>query len=127
LRAGQPHLVVFFATWVSQVSDLQARLAALNSYARAARRQRLPRLTAVDEAVTEPAPDAARGYLARLGRPLAYPVGLDTTGRLADGYRVQDQPWYALTSPAGKIVWHHDGWLTPAALEHAARRALHRR
>jgi len=32
---------------------------------------------------------------------------------------VQDQPWFVLTSAAGKIVWSHDGWLSPAALEAA--------
>ncbi len=64
-----------------------------------------------------------RTFLARLGRPLGYPVALDTTGRLADGYGVQDQPWFVLTSSSGKIVWKHDGWLPVAALEAAARRA----
>jgi thioredoxin-related protein len=48
---------------------------------------------------------------------------MDTTGRLADGYGVQDQPWFVLTSPSGKIIWSHDGWLPPAALQSAVRRA----
>ena len=54
---------------------------------------------------------AEAAYLKQRGRPLGYPVALDTGGRLADGYRVQDQPWYVLTSASGKIVWQHDGWL----------------
>jgi cytochrome oxidase Cu insertion factor (SCO1/SenC/PrrC family) len=115
------YLVVFFATWLTQTSDLKAELTGLNAYARAAGRDHLPPLTAVDGAVTEPAPDAARGYLKRLGTPLAYPVGVDVTGRIADGCGVQDQPWYALTSAAGKITWSHDGWLSPAALQQAFR------
>ena len=45
--------------------------------------------------------------------PLDYPVALDNTGRVADGYGVQDQPWLVLVSAAGKIVWSHDGWLSP--------------
>ncbi len=69
LTPGQPHLVVFFATWLTETSDLKAELTGLNTYARAARRDHLPPLTAVDEAVTEPAPDAVRGYLQRLGTP----------------------------------------------------------
>ena len=77
---------------------------------------------AVDEAATEPSPATVAGYVKGLGRPLAYPVALDTTGRLADGYGVQDQPWFALVSAAGAIVWKHDGWLPAAALEAAARR-----
>jgi len=123
LGPGRPRLLVFFATWLTETSDLRARLTALSRYARAARRGRLPRLVAVDEAATEPSPGAARAYLKQLGRPLGYPVALDTAGRLADGYGVQDQPWYVLTAASGKIVWKHDGWLSVAALEAAARRA----
>jgi cytochrome oxidase Cu insertion factor (SCO1/SenC/PrrC family) len=123
LGPGRRRLLVFFATWLTETSDLRARLTALRQYARAARRGRLPRLVAVDEAATEPSPDAARAYLRQLGRPLGYPVALDTAGRLADGYGVQDQPWYVLTSASGKIVWKHDGWLPVRAVEAAARRA----
>ena len=53
----------------------------------------------------------------------AYPVAADTTGRLADGFGVQDQPWFALVSASGAIVWKHDGWLPVAALKAAAHRA----
>ncbi|HYZ53170.1 MAG TPA: SCO family protein [Streptosporangiaceae bacterium] len=123
LGPGQPHLLVFFATWLSEVSDLRSHLTGLNSYVQAAQKDHLPQLTAVDEAVTEPAPDAARTFIKGLGQPLTYPVGLDTTGRIADGYGVQDQPWFVLTSASGKIVWSHDGWLSPSALEAAARHA----
>jgi cytochrome oxidase Cu insertion factor (SCO1/SenC/PrrC family) len=122
LGPGKPRLVVFFATWLTQTSDLRARLLALNSYALAARRGGLPALTAVDETVIEPGTAAVRRYLAGLGEPLRYPVGLDLTGRVADGYGVQDQPWLVLVSASGKIVWKHDGWLPLPALEAAARR-----
>jgi hypothetical protein len=42
---GQPHLVVFFATWLPEPSYLAAQLAGLDSYApmRAARHGHLPR------------------------------------------------------------------------------------
>ena len=66
---------------------------------------------------------AAAGYLKGLGTPLRYPVVADPTGRVADGYGVQDQPWFALTSAAGKVIWKHDGWLSVRALEAAAHRA----
>jgi cytochrome oxidase Cu insertion factor (SCO1/SenC/PrrC family) len=122
LGPRQPHLVMFFATWLAETSDLRAQLLALNGYARAARHGRLPELIAVDEAATEPSVTAVAGYLKGLGAPLAYPVGLDTTGRLADGFGVQDQPWFALVSGKGAIVWKHDGWLPVAALTAAARR-----
>jgi cytochrome oxidase Cu insertion factor (SCO1/SenC/PrrC family) len=123
LGPGRARLVVFFATWLTETSDLRAQLLALNEYARAAGPGRLPGLTAVDETAIEPSVAAVRGYLADLGQPLRYPVALDRTGRLADGYGVQDQPWLVLVSAAGKIVWSHDGWLPLAALEAAARKA----
>jgi cytochrome oxidase Cu insertion factor (SCO1/SenC/PrrC family) len=123
LGPGRAHLVVFFATWLAGTSDLRSHLLALNRYARAARSARLPGLVAVDETATEPSAATAAGYLKGLGGPLAYPVAADTTGRLADGYGVQDQPWFALVSASGRIVWRHDGWLPVAALEAAARRA----
>ena len=121
LGPGRPHLLLFFATWLTETSGLRAQLTGLNRYVRAARRGRLPQLVAVDEADTEPSPSSAGAYLQHLGQPLSYPIALDTTGRLADGYGVQDQPWFVLTSASGKIVWSHDGWLTVAAIEAAAR------
>lgn len=123
LGPGHAHLVMFFATWLTETSDLRSHLLALNAYARAARDGRLPGLVAVDEASTEPSPAAVAGYLKSLGRPLAYPVAADATGRLADGFGVQDQPWFALVSASGAIVWKHDGWLPVAALKAAAHRA----
>jgi cytochrome oxidase Cu insertion factor (SCO1/SenC/PrrC family) len=123
LGPGQPRLVVFFATWLTETTDLRAELLALNSYVQDARSRGLPALTAVDETVIEPGVATVRSYLAGLGQPLQYPVALDETGRLADGYGVQDQPWLVLVSSSGKIVWSHDGWLTLPALEAAASRA----
>jgi cytochrome oxidase Cu insertion factor (SCO1/SenC/PrrC family) len=129
LGPGQPRLVMFFATWVAETSDLRAHLLALNSYARAAGEggrgggRGLPGLVAVDEQTTEPSPGAAAAYLKGLGTPLRYPVAADATGRIADGYGVADQPWFVLTSASGKILWKHDGWLSLRALEAAARKA----
>ena len=119
LGPGRSRLVMFFATWVTQTSGLRAHLLALNRYVSDARHGRLPPLTAVDEGATEPSPDAAAAYLKGLGAPLRYPVGEDITGKVADGYRVQDQPWFVLVSASGKIVWKHDGWLGVHALEAA--------
>jgi cytochrome oxidase Cu insertion factor (SCO1/SenC/PrrC family) len=123
LGPGKAHLVMFFATWLNQTSDLQARLLGLREYSRAAAMAGLPGLVAVDEEATEPSLAAVRGYLASIGRPLGYPVALDPTGRLADGYGVQDQPWFVLTSAAGKILWKHDGWLPVSQLTADVRAA----
>ena len=124
LGPGQPHLVMFFATWLSEVSDLKSELVNGNAYVAAARRDGLPPLVAVDETVVESSAQTVRSYLKNLGTTLNYPVALDTTGRVADGYQVQDQPWFVLVSASGKIVWSHDGWLSPSALESAAKRAV---
>jgi hypothetical protein len=121
LGPGQPRLVMFFATWLSEVANLKSELTGMNAYVAAARRAGLPPLTAVDETVVEPSTQAVRSYLASLGTKLNFPVALDTTGRVADGYQVQDQPWFALVSASGKIVWSHDGWLPLPALESAVK------
>ena len=115
LGPGKAHLVVFFASWLSETSDLKAQLAALNGYAKQAG---LPSLVAVDEAVTEPSPDSVKPYLSGLN----YPVGLDTTGRVADGYGVQDEAWLTIVNATGKITWQHDGWASLPAIESAAKK-----
>jgi len=122
LGPGKPRLVVFFATWLTETSDLKAELTTLDAYAASAAKKHLPALTAVDETATEPSAQAVRAYLGQVG-PLSYPVALDQTGRVADGYGVQDQPWLVLVSAAGKVVWSHAGWLPLPALEKAAATA----
>jgi cytochrome oxidase Cu insertion factor (SCO1/SenC/PrrC family) len=119
LGPGKARLVVFFATWLSETSNLNTELAGLNAYAKDAASKHLPALTAVDEAATEPSAATVNAYLHQLG-PLAYPVALDETGRVADGYGVQDQPWFVLVNAAGKITWQHGGWIPLATLEQAA-------
>ena len=114
LGPGRPRLIVFFTTWLRETSGLRQHLRTLNAYTRTARARGLPPLAAIDEATTEPSLGAVRRYLNSLGFTLAYPVAADTTGRVADGYGVQDQPWFVLITASGKIVWHHDGWLPPA-------------
>ncbi len=123
LGPGRPRLVMFFATWLTETSDLKSELLAGNAYAAAAARGGLPQLVAVDETVVEPSVQAVRGYLGALGAGLDYPVGLDLTGRVADGYGVQDQPWFVLVSASGKTLWTHDGWLPLPSLESAVKRA----
>jgi hypothetical protein len=122
LGPGRPRLVMFFATWLSEVGDLKSGLLAGNAYVAAARRGGLPQLVAVDETSVEPSAQAVRDYLRGLGTPLDYPVALDAAGKVADGYGVQDQPWFALVSASGKVLWSHDGWLPLPALEAAVTR-----
>jgi cytochrome oxidase Cu insertion factor (SCO1/SenC/PrrC family)/thiol-disulfide isomerase/thioredoxin len=117
---AKPRLILFFDTWDSEVTGLARELEALDAYAESAGHERLPALTAVDEASVEPSPAALPRFLRSLPHPLAYPIAIDSSGRLADGYRVQDEPYLELISPSGGFLWYHDvstgGWLTRAAL-----------
>jgi cytochrome c biogenesis protein CcmG/thiol:disulfide interchange protein DsbE len=123
-----PRLYLFFASWDSEVTDLAAQLDALNRYQRVAARDRLPALTAVDVGTVEPSPAALPRLLRTLRRPLSYPVAIDHSGRVADGYGVQDEPWFVLTSPGGRILWYSDvstsGWPSLRELESRIRAAL---
>jgi cytochrome c biogenesis protein CcmG, thiol:disulfide interchange protein DsbE len=118
---ASPRLYLFFATWDSEVfPDLARRLRALNDYRGAAP------LTIVDEGSVEPSPTALPRFLR--GVSLGNPVAVDRTGRIADGYQVQDQPWFVLTSASGQFLWYYDvstaGWLSPSALEARVRAAF---
>jgi cytochrome oxidase Cu insertion factor (SCO1/SenC/PrrC family)/thiol-disulfide isomerase/thioredoxin len=129
LGPGQPpRLYLFFATWDSEVSNLAAQLLALGRYASQAPAQHLPALTAIDEATVEPSPAALPRLLRSLRHRLPYPVAVDRSGRIADGYDVEDQPWLVLVSSAGRIVWHYDvssaGWPSTSTLQRDMRAAL---
>ncbi len=128
LGAGGPRLYLFFATWDQEVTSLSGQLQALDRYAARSHRGALPALTAIDEGSVEPSPGALGSLLGSLAHPLSYPVGIDTSGRVADGYEVEGQPWFVLTSPAGKILWYWNvdtqGWLSTAKLAAQVRAAL---
>ncbi|HTU94898.1 MAG TPA: redoxin domain-containing protein [Solirubrobacteraceae bacterium] len=128
LGPGRPRLYLFFATWDQEVMSLGGQLDALNKYAATAAGTGLPGPTAIDEGSVEPSPSALRDLLAGLARPPSYPVGVDTTGRLADGYEVEGQPWFVLASAQGTILWYWNvdtqGWLSTAKLAAHVRAAL---
>jgi thiol-disulfide isomerase/thioredoxin len=127
---GAPRLYLFFATWDQEVMDLGAQLETLASYQAAATAARLPQLTAVDERSVEPSGVALDQFLSKLRRPLPYPVAIDRTGRIADGYEVQDEPWLVLVSGTGRLLWYYDistgGPISRAHLIHQIRAALAR-
>jgi cytochrome oxidase Cu insertion factor (SCO1/SenC/PrrC family) len=122
-----PHLVLFFDTWDSEVTDLRGGLERLERYARTTRH--LP-VVAIDEATVEASPDALPHFLSSVGHRLAYPVAIDGSGRVADGYRAQDSPWLTLVSGSGRFLFYEDiavqGWPTPAQLRAKIRAALAR-
>jgi protein SCO1/2 len=123
-----PRLYLFFATWVAETSDLTAQLEALDRYQALARARGLPLLTAVDEGSVEPTPAALPRLLHHLRRSLSFPVAVDGSGRVADGYRVEDEPWLALVSKSGRFLWYYDvsalGWPNTKALQTHVRAAL---
>ncbi len=131
LGPGQSaHLTLFFATWDREVTRLGAQLQVLNDYQAAALAAGLPRLMAVDEGSVEPSQAALPAFLRTLRHGLSYPVAVDDSGRVADGYEVQDEPWLVLTSRTGRILWYWDvstsGWLGRRQLIAHVRAALAR-
>jgi cytochrome oxidase Cu insertion factor (SCO1/SenC/PrrC family)/thiol-disulfide isomerase/thioredoxin len=126
--SGAARLFLFFDTWDSQVMDLSGELRALDRYQHAGAAGSLPALTAIDEGSVESSPGALRDFLRRLPHPLSYPVAIDQSGRVADGYGVEDEPWFVLVSSSGRILWHYDvsvsGWPSAAALIKQVRAAL---
>jgi cytochrome oxidase Cu insertion factor (SCO1/SenC/PrrC family) len=110
------HLVLFFDSWETEVTDLRGRLEALNRYQAVAGRKGLPSLVAIDEAGVEASPQALPRFLRTLPHPLSYPVAIDRDGTVADGYRVQDSPWLELVSGKGRFLFYEDlaarGWPT---------------
>jgi cytochrome oxidase Cu insertion factor (SCO1/SenC/PrrC family) len=122
--AGHPHVVVFVTSWIGEVSDLQAQLQVLADYQHEAIQHGWPTVVAVDETKSETTPGALLQLLARTGpKNLNYPIVADTTGRVADGYGVQDIPWVEVISPDGKIIYKHDGWVPAATLAQQAAHA----
>jgi cytochrome oxidase Cu insertion factor (SCO1/SenC/PrrC family)/thiol-disulfide isomerase/thioredoxin len=121
-------LSLFFATWDREITGLGGHLVALNGYSSSAARLGLPPLTAVDEASVEPSATALSGFLGGLPHQLSYPVAIDTSGRVADGYEVQGQPWFVLTSSNGRILWYWQvatgGWPSQRSLVANVRAAL---
>lgn len=124
------HIVLFFDSWETEVTDLSRELDGLNRYQAAAGKLGLPPLVAIDEAGVEASPQALPRFLHALPRPLTYPVGIDRNGTVADGYRVQDSPWLEVVSGKGRILYYEDlavkPWPALPRLITTARAALAR-
>lgn len=130
LGPGAARLNLFFDTWISPTSDLARQLEALSRYQELAAAQGLPALVAIDEGTVEPSLAVLPRFLNGLRQPLSYPVAVDRTGQVADGFEVQDEPWLELTSASGQILWYYDpstgGWPTTDAMVRYVRAALTR-
>jgi cytochrome oxidase Cu insertion factor (SCO1/SenC/PrrC family)/thiol-disulfide isomerase/thioredoxin len=113
--------------WDRQIIDLGGGLDGLNAYTATAARAGLPKLTAIDAGAVEPQGALTR-FLHGLTKPLSYSVAVDTTGRLADGYEVESEPWMMLVGANGSIDWYYSvaslGWPTTAKLVADVREAL---
>ncbi len=125
---GRPRLLMFFASWDQEVMNLRAHLDFMNRYVALAKHAGLPQLVAVDEASVEPNARALPRLLATLKAPLSYPVAIDRSGALADGYGVQDEPWLELVSRNGTELYFRDlstsGWPSLATLAQQLHAAL---
>ena len=125
---SQARLYLFFASWDREITSLGGQLDALNAYQSAAAAARLPGLTAIDEGSVEPSASALPSLLAGLRQPLSYPVGIDGSGQIADGYGVQGESYFVLASASGQPIWTWEvstsGWLSTASLDRHVRAAL---
>jgi cytochrome c biogenesis protein CcmG, thiol:disulfide interchange protein DsbE len=69
-------------------------------------------------------------FLRRLPQPLSYPVAIDRSGKLADGYEVLGLPWFVLVSSTGKILYYREvstaGWPSTSGLVRYVKAALAR-
>lgn len=124
LGPGHPHLILFFDTWLTETSDLTAELKALGSYTATAAAHGWPTLVAVDIGPVEASPTALSRLLHRLAGKLDYPVVVDQTGALADGFQVGGVPWIDLTSAEGKVAFSRASWLPIGALDAAVAGAV---
>ncbi len=128
--AGSARLYLFFASWDQQVMNLRQNLEAVGAYQARAGTAHLPPLAAIDEGSLEPQPSSLSNFLSTLPHPLTYPVGIDRSGRIADGYEVQDEPWLVLVSGKGKILWYYDvsvgGMPSTQTIIHQVRAAMAR-
>jgi cytochrome oxidase Cu insertion factor (SCO1/SenC/PrrC family)/thiol-disulfide isomerase/thioredoxin len=129
LGPGRARMVLFFATWDRQITGLTGGLETLKRYQSLAIQDGLPRLTSIDEGSVEP-PGALGSFMRTLPSRLNYPVGIDTSGRVADGYEVNGEPWLVVLNSAGKIAFYYSvaalGWPSTARLAHLAHEALRR-
>ncbi len=127
---GSARLFLFFATWNRETTGLAGELTALNRYASKAAAAGLPRLTAVDEGSVEPSPGVLSSFLKTLPGRLAYPVAIDRSGRVADGYEVLGEPWFVLVSATGRFLYYREvstaGWPSLGTLVGYVRAALAR-
>jgi cytochrome oxidase Cu insertion factor (SCO1/SenC/PrrC family)/predicted anti-sigma-YlaC factor YlaD/thiol-disulfide isomerase/thioredoxin len=125
---GKARVLLFFATWDQEVTSLGGHLVALNAYERQAAAKRMPELTAVDERQVEPSGSTLPDFLRELPGRLAYPVGVDVTGRLADGYGVSALPFLEVTGGSGRVLWYWNvsvlGWPSTSVLLAHVRAAL---
>jgi cytochrome oxidase Cu insertion factor (SCO1/SenC/PrrC family) len=124
IGGSHPHLYVFFAGWLGQNTDLSKDLGALDTYAHLARQRGWPSPVAIDVLTTESSPAEAQKELDPLAATLRTPIVEDKTGRLADSYQVEDLPWFVLSTGSGRILWHHNGWLSSADLNNQVKAAL---
>ena len=125
---GEARVLLFFATWDQEVTSLGGHLVALNAYEREAAAKRMPELTAVDERQVEPSGSTLPDFLRELPGGLDYPVGVDMTGRLADGYGVSALPFLEVTGASGRVLWYWNvsvlGWPSTSVLLAHVRAAL---
>ena len=85
----------------------------------------LPPWSRSTRAASSHPPSALPDFLQSLRQSAPIPGRDRRSGRLADGYGVQDEPWLVLASPEGGVLWYYDiSTLWMAGNERAPRAAF---
>lgn len=104
LGDGKPTLVAFFSSWAPNAK------VGIEQLSQFAKEPGSPDVVGVDVATTEPSQGWFLNWSKQLGST-GIPIGIDQTGKIADGFKVTDLMWLSLVNANGKVIWSNDGWL----------------
>ncbi len=102
---SRPVLLEFFATWCPDCQEETPSLVRLQHLAN--RNANWPSVVAVDLRTSESSTAHVVHYVQRESLP--FPVALDSKGSVSDQYGISGIPTQVLVSPAGRILWYHQG------------------
>lgn len=116
LGDGSPMLLEVFSTWCT---DCARELPTLNSYAKDAASQHLPKVVGLNLELSEASRSVVQSWIKT--KHMNYPVALDRQGTVSSYYGVSALPTQILISAKGSVLWTHEGLIGEKALMQAVR------